>query len=221
MVNLNYHPDPFPFLAKCESVRKLIFLLHVDYKYRLCPRQHPIAKKCQSVRKLLLPLASTLNGAKLEFYCQIDQNDLSDFSDHQMLLDHIGNDLLPICNAFRAYEFHLKFLSEKSAPTVISSILGMGPARNCPNVKFVIFGIDLPTALPVKAISNWFFHCVVEDKKRKNRKKKSLEIKMNKISNGTEIQTHLKEANCGFYLVVVQLGFNTGFGSKTESENRY
>ena len=124
-----------------------------------------------------------------------------------MFLAHIGNDLLSICNAFRAYEFHVGFLSEKTAPTVISSILEMGPARDCANVKFVILGKGQiyqpqPTPLPEEAIRNWFFHSVAEDRKHKNRKKKSLEIRMNGISNGAEIQTHLKEANCGFYFFV-------------------
>ena len=183
----------------------------VNVNYR--PGRQPVAEKCESIRKLLLPLKSTsaLNGAKLEF----DRNDwmkwwsnwskwfvLCDFSDHQMLLVHIANDLLPICIGFRAYEFHLSFLSEKSAPIVISSILGMEPARDCANVKFVILGIyqPQPTALPEEAITNWFFHNVAEERKRKIRKNKSLEIRMDEISNGPEIQL-LNEANYGFYFI--------------------
>ena len=169
----------------------------VNVNYR--PGRQPVAEKCESIRKLLLPL--TLNGAKLEFDGRIDRNDLCDFVDHQMLLAHIGNDLLPICNAFRAYEFHLSFLSEQSAPTVISSILGMEPARDCANVKFVILGIYQPTPLPLESITNWFSHSVSEERKRKIRKNKSLEIRMDEISNGPEIQTRLKEANYGFYFI--------------------
>ena len=163
------------------------------------PSQQPIAEKCESIRKLLLPL--TLNGAKLEFDGRIDRNDLCDFSDHQMLLAHIANDLLPICNAFRAYEFHLSFMSEQSAPTVISSILWMAPDRDCANVKLVILGIDDPTPLPLESITNWFFHSVAEESKRKIRENKALEIRMDEISNGPEIQTRLKEANYGFYFI--------------------
>ena len=186
-------PDPPSFLR--------FDVVNVNFR----PGQQPVAEKCESIRKLLLPL--TLNGAKLKFDCRIDRNDLCDFSDHQMLLAHIGNDLLPICNGFRAYEFHVSFLSEQSAPTVISSILGMEPARDCANVKFVIFGIYQPTLLPLESITNWFFHNVGEDRKHKNRKKKSLEIRMNGISNGAEIKTHLKETNCGFYFIAQCLNF--------------
>ena len=171
----------------------------VNLNYR--PGRQPIAAKCESIRKLLLPFKSTLalNGAKLEFYARINHC-VSHFSDHSMLLAHIGNNLLPICNAFRACEFYVSFLSEQSAPTVISSILEMGTVSDCSNVRFIIFGKNQPTYLPVEAITNWFLHNIAEDKKRKNRKKKSLEIRMNGISNGAEIQTRLKEANYGFYL---------------------
>ena len=171
----------------------------VSVNYR--PGQQQITAKCESIRKLLLSLKSTsaLNGAKLEFDGRIERNDLSDFSDHQMLLAHIGDDLLPLCIGLRAYEFRISFLSEKTAPNVISSILGMGPARNCANVKFVILGIDQPTPLPVEAITNWFSHSVTEERQRKNQEKKTLEIRMENISNEEEIQTRLKEANCGFF----------------------
>ena len=125
------------------------FLRFNVVRVNYCPGQQQITAKCESIRKLLLPLASALNGAKLEFDGRIDRNDLCDFSDHSMLLAHLGNDLLPLCIGLRAYEFRISFLSEQTAPNVISLILEMGPARNCANVKFVILGIDQPTALPV------------------------------------------------------------------------
>ena len=93
----------------------------------------------------------------------------------------------------------MSFLSEENAPTVISSILEIGPVSDCRNVNFVILGIDQPTPLPVEAITNWFSHSVTEERQRKNQEKKTLEIRMENISNGEEIQTRLKEANCGFF----------------------
>ena len=184
--------DPPPFIR--------FQVVSVNYRHGL----QPIAAKCDSIRKLLLPLKSTsaLNGAKLEFDVRIDRNDLCDFSDHSMLLAHLGNDLLSICNGCRAYEFHLSFLSGKAASIVISSILAMGPVSDCRNVKFVILGINRPTPLPVEAITNWFFHSVFEERKRKNRENKALEIRMDGISNGTEIQTRLNEAKYGFYFII-------------------
>ena len=172
-------------------------MVSVDYR----EGEQPIELKCESVKKLLLPLKSALIGAKLEFDGRIERNDLYDFSDYSMLLAHIGNDLLPLCNGFCAYEFHVSFLSEQTAPNVISSILEMEPVSECHNVKFVILGIDQPTHLPVESITNWFMRSVTEERKRKNREKKSLEIRMNGISNGSEIQTRLKEINYGFYFI--------------------
>ena len=170
----------------------------VSVNYR--PSRQAIAAKCESVRKLLLPLKLALNGAKLEFDGLINRYDLSDFSDHSILLAHLGNDLFSICNGFSACEFHVSFVSEaeESAPIVISSILEMGSVSDCCNVKFVILGIDQQTALPVDAITNWFFYSVAEERKHKNRRKKSLEISMENISNGTEIQARLNEVNYAF-----------------------
>ena len=235
MVSVNYRRGRQPVAEKCESIRKLLlpfkftsalngakleFTGQIGVNYR--PGQQQITAKCESSRKLLLPLSSALNGAKLELDGRIDRNDLSDFSDHSMLLAHLGNDLLPICNGFRAYEFRISFLSEQTASTFISSILEMGPARDCANVKFVILGTYRPTHLPVEAITNWFFHSVAEEKKRKNREKKTLEIQMQNISNGAEIQTHLKEANYGFYLMVESSSWNfvlrPGFVPKPKTE---
>ena len=149
-------PEPPPFLR--------FDVVSVNYR-----RGHqPIATKCESVRKLLLPLKSTsaLNGAKLEFDGRIDRTDLSDFSDHSTLLSHLSNDLFPISNGCRAYEFRMLFMSEESASNVISSILEMGPVSDCANVKFVILGKGQRTALPVEAITNWFFYNVAEERKK-------------------------------------------------------
>ena len=169
--------------------------------------QQPIAAKCESIKKLLLPFATALNGAKLKFYGRIDQFGLSvsDFSDHSMFLAHVATDLLSICNHCRAYKFRVSFLSELSkqnAPAVISSILEMGPVRDCNNVKFVVMGKDQPTALPVEAITKWFIPSADGRKE-----KKALEIRMGNISNGAEIEAHLKEANYGYFLLYFTLNF--------------
>ena len=178
----------------------------VSVNYR--PSRQPIEAKCESVRKLLLPLKLALNGAKLEFDGVINRYDLSDFRDHSTLLAHLSNDLFSICNGFSAYEFHVSFLSEKSTvPIVISSILEMGSAGACCNIKFVILGTIQFITLPVEAILNWFFNNVAEERKHKDRRKKSLEISMDNISNGTEIQARLNEANYGFNFTNIKLQF--------------
>ena len=177
----------------------------VSVNYR--PGQQPIAAKCESVRKLLLPLKFALNGAKLEFDGVINRYDLSDFGDHSTLLAHLSNDLFSICNGFSACEFHVSFLSEESVPIVISSILEMGSAGACCNIKFVILGTIECITLPVEAILNWFFNNVAEERKHKDRRKKSLEISMDNDSNATEIQARLNEANYGFNFTNIKLQF--------------
>ena len=159
--------------------------------------QKPIAAKCESVKELLLPLTAALNGAKLRFDERIDRNFLSDFSDHSMLFDHLGNDLLPICNRCLAYEFRLNLLPGERAPVLISSILKMGPVRDCNNVVFELFAAarrtTRTTPLPVETITEWFIQGVEEGKA-----KKSLEIRMGNISNGAEVEARLKEAKAGY-----------------------
>ena len=163
--------------------------------------QKPIAAKCESVKELLLPLTSALNGAKLRFYGRIDPIYLPEFSDHSMLLAHLVNDLLPICNRCRAYEFRLNFLSGESAPALISSILKMGPVRNCNNVVFELFAAarrtTRTTPLPVETITEWFIQGADEGKA-----KKSLDIRMRNISNGAEVEARLKEAKAGLSLKI-------------------
>ena len=190
-------PEPTAFL-RFDVVR-------VNY---LSGRQ-PIGAKCESIKKLLLPFTAALSGAKLVFCGRIDRNGLYDFSDHSMLLAHVANDLFSICNRCPAYEFRLNFSSElleQNAPTVISSILAMGPVRNCNNVKFVLFTkpttllpgeirIDQPTVLPVEAITKWFIPSADGRKE-----KKALEIRMGNISNGAEIEARLKESKYGYFL---------------------
>ena len=171
-------------------------IVSVDYR----SGQKPITAKCESIKKLLLPFAVALNDAKLEFDGRIDG--LSDFSDHSMFLAHVGNDLLSIFNRCRAYEFRVSFWSEQSAPAVISSILEMGPVRDCNNGKFLFTGNTRSTALPVEAITKWF---IPSADGRKG--KKVLEIRMRNISNGAEIEARLKDSKYGYFLSFFTLNF--------------
>ena len=182
----------------------------VSLRYR--SGQQPIAAKCESIKTLLKRFTTALNGAvfegaKLEFNGRIDRNALSDFSDHSMLLAHVGNDLLSICNHCRLYTFRLNFSSEllfeQNAPSVISSILEMRPIKDCNNVKFVLIGnYQTSTALPVEAITKWF---IPSADGRKG--KKALVIRMENISNRAEIEARLKDSKYGYFLSFFTLNF--------------
>ena len=170
----------------------------VSLNYRLDGQ--PISEKCESIRKHLTLLSATLNGAKLKFDGRIDPYDSSDFHDNSMLLAHIGNELLPICNQCRAYEFHISFpmlpLFAQDPSSAISSILKMEPVRHCYYVKLTLLGIDSQKALPVEAITNWFFHGVDDQKHKKQKvKEKVLSIRHSNILNGTEVIHRLNEVN--------------------------
>ena len=62
-------------------------------------------EKCDWVPMLLQPIKESMNGAKIEFRGKIDQEHMSSFNNHETLLEHIGNELLPIWNNCCRYEF--------------------------------------------------------------------------------------------------------------------
>ena len=66
----------------------------------------PIAEKFQSVVNYLQQLK--LNDSNLiHIIGAIDKNNLIDFSDNSQLLDHLRNELLPICGSSRRYKFEI------------------------------------------------------------------------------------------------------------------
>ena len=106
---------------------------------------------------LLQLIKHAINGAEFEFKGRIyNNNSLHDFTDNSMLLAHLEEELLPICNACRSYLFEIDFLSDHSSATnVIATILQFGPIDRCSKVLFNLRSLDLPTELPVMSIVNW------------------------------------------------------------------
>ena len=86
-----------------------------------------IGKKCEWIQMILKSFKQALNGSKLQFLCNISYPtpySEPDFTDHSMLLEHIGKELLPICNACRSYKFYIKFYwNYGTAKNVIAGIL--------------------------------------------------------------------------------------------------
>ena len=133
------------------------------YKYAL-----PIAKKCQSVANYVKRLK--LNDTSLiQFNGTIDKNNRNNFGDHSQLIDHLRNELMPICGSSRSYKFEI-FSSDKiSHADLIAKILQMPQIDCCSNVEIKL---RLPTQLqvqfPVEAISEWLhrnYHGIEEKAK--------------------------------------------------------
>ena len=97
---------------------------------------------------ILEPIKERTIGSSLE----IHSND--DFPSHLVLLAHIQNELLPVCEDCRSYKFNIGFLSdEKAATNIVASILQFGQITRCSNIEFSF--TDCQLDLPVDAISNW------------------------------------------------------------------
>ena len=114
----------------------------------------PIAKKCQSVVNYLQRLK--LNDTTLiHFIGFIHQTNRNNFISHSQLLDHLRNELLPICGSTRGYKFKISCFSDKAShKNLIAEILQMPRIDCCSNVE-----INLPVftthKLPIESISHW------------------------------------------------------------------
>ena len=117
-------------------------------------------QKCERFQMLLQPIKHAINGAKFEFIGQIYNNDsFHYFTDNSMLLAHLEDELLPISNACRSYEFDIYFLSDYSHSTsnIIATILQFGQIDGCSNILFhLISAQDFhQIEIPVMSIANW------------------------------------------------------------------
>ena len=76
--------------------------------------KHTIEEKCEWL-EVLLPLRWAINGSRLEFKCNIEPHSASSytFRSHTMLLNFIGNELLPLYDSCRSYKFIVR-LGEKA-----------------------------------------------------------------------------------------------------------
>ena len=95
---------------------------------------------------------------------------MSDFEDPLQLLNHLRNELLPICASARCYEFTIRFCffcHYVSATNMLDAILQMPSIVSSTNVKFSFhqfqpydyghgpYGANTTLFLPVAAISAW------------------------------------------------------------------
>ena len=160
-----------------------------------------ITKKCKWIKSVLLPLKHCMDGANLEFYCDINAIYASDFYDHSILLAHIENELLPICSACRSFKFVINFYSDYSSATkIIAKILQFGPIDGCRNVSFdLYFDESEPVNLPIDLLAKWLNlnqSCKAINSNLLMKKERVLEICTNNgIPNISEMLNCLKTVN--------------------------
>ena len=116
----------------------------------------PIAEKCQSVVNCLQPLKLD-DSSLIHFIGAINKNDRNCFSDHSQLLDHLRNELLPICGSSHRYKFEIFLGSyEVSSNNLIAQILQLPQIECCLNVEIKLYGLRMYLMqFPIDSISNW------------------------------------------------------------------
>ena len=155
-----------------------------------------LPEKCRLFEDCLDLIRPTLKDSnETYFFAEIDQEDQSDFSDHESLVIYLRDRLLPICDSSHRYVFDIFFKSEKnSAAEVISSILQICQVRSCSNVSIVL-RVNSAIRLPVEDISNWLSPKTnVCGKKEPNRYLKIYSGKIPKFQI-RRMWDHLKEVN--------------------------
>lgn len=125
-----------------------------------------ITKKCELLKRHLQSIKHTLNRAIIEFHgiVRADRHGFFVgspkhiyFHDHTKLVEHICNEILPLCGSARCYKFNIALHTDKdSATKVIDSILQMPSVNRCSNVSFW-FRDDGIKGISVETISNWLF----------------------------------------------------------------
>ena len=181
----------------------------LDYKSSVYSNVLPIEKKCQSVVNYLQPLK--LNDTLIHFIGFIHQTNRNNFISHSQLLDHLRNELLPICGSSRGYKFEIFTLDEVSCKDLIAQILQMPPIVCCSNVEISIHGrINYPIQLPIEPISNWLHrNCEGREEMPKER---FLRIISSKQVCVQELCDHLKKVTIlltlnNFWLKILAFNF--------------
>ena len=167
-----------------------------------------IARKCNSVVNYLHPIKKALNYAKLmiTFIGEIDENDPNVFSNHLQFLNHIQEELLPICDSSFGYKFVIHFNSDKIAgANVIRQLLQMHPIDRCSNVEITLYGLEKqPNQLPLEAISNFLHRTRKCGRIRQDSNEIFLRINLANIQNAYATCEHFKK-------VIKIFSFNLNF----------
>lgn len=181
----------FPRFLRFNEVR-LLYL--DDCQFPKIPTI-PLDVKCRLFADQLKTLKKALNYAN-HIYLDVDINsgNTFHFSDHSELIEYLSDEILPICDSARSYEFDVVFEGdsgdENSASDFIDEILQTEGVKRCSNVKFCC-QISPPTHLPIECISNWLQVPYLCGNMRKER---ILDIGIGReLQNARQLCDHLKE----------------------------
>ena len=197
------------FLRCCEFIR----FENVKLYYDDCGSQS-IDKKCHLFVKHLKPLKAAFNDStKIEFNADIGRGQIhsvgegqNNFRDQLQLLNHLRNELLPVCDSVRRYEFAIRFFSHgASATDILYAILRMQPINFSTNVEFNLYQPRgfLPQFVPVDAIdpiSAWLDRSNDMVMKCKQQQKTPLDLKVylrgvRDVQNAQELFEHFKKVH--------------------------
>ena len=184
--------DNFHFL-RFDSV----FLIYNCGSQSIDVKLHLLQNQLQLFKTAFSDLKEITLSAK------IDHNDQSQFRNHFQLLDHIRDQLLPICDSSPFYSFSIDFQSDNDgAADFIAQILQMRPITRCRDVLF-IYENEMLIQLPVETISNWLHRNSDDGIGSTGQSKEVLILSMNnqiKIQNAVEVCDRLKMVR-DFFLI--------------------
>ena len=191
------------FFANLAVFPKFLRFNEVRLDYESCSES--IEEKCDLIENCLAPFSDALKGSKsVQFHGTINGNNRLDrFSNHSQLVNYLRERLLPICNSSRAYQFFIRFFSDKeeAATNVISSILQLPQIKRCSNLLFWFYHIEDQKQFPVEAISSWLIRKLNVDEMEVVgiREEIFLTIRLDIIQSAVEICDHLEAVNGLFY----------------------
>ena len=156
------------------------------------PYSYPlIDEKINWFNNTVQTIANPLNGCNnFELHAIISKGRVNQinhrvFSSNANLVQHIGNDLLPIFRSCLSYSFEIRFISSADENTasigsLIHSILQFEPIKRCKHLKFYLeFSSSLATQLPVASIVNWLnqnMNEVTNEEIKREQKTRTLEL---------------------------------------------
>lgn len=186
------------FLTDLAELPQFIRFDDVELSYRYTRK--PIAEKCELIRNYLRPLKKALNNSKLiSFNGIIKENDQNCFSDHCQLLEHLQNELLPICDSSRGYAFNVTFCSDKNyIRYVFTQILSYQAIDSCSTLEiglFAIANLPIPIQLPIEDISKWLHRKCNGMNKTEASNDRFFCIRLGNMENIRELCDHMKEAS--------------------------
>ena len=154
----------------------------------------------------LQPIKQAINGAKFQFQGDVRGRFDRDVADNSILLAHLEEELLQICNACRSYMFDISWprktdTNDSTVKNTITTILQFGPIDGCSKVLFYLRSHFFPTELPVMSIVNWLNRSQNFDTVNaywQVKKERILEIKSYSIPNLLALVNGLKKVNLNY-----------------------